>query len=389
MNNTTSNRNVFFLVFGLCIFLNAGCGEAPVSEAPLEEATTPRPEEPVKKKKIPLVQKKKKPGPVEHIDSAERLAAVKLIQATDPIQQELRVYNAEIRGAFDEQQFTMLDSKADELRKSKVLFGDGSWKIAIFYEGLSNRFHSGENGFLTDFENYAKWMKLNPKSVSAHIGLAGLLTDYAWHARGRGYAKTVSKSQWQLFHERLAEARAMLDESRKLSKNDPYWGVASMTVALGQGWDRSDYDALVEEVLKSEPTFWEMDTERAYSLIPRWYGEEGDWQAYAEKASNRTDGLGAEAYARIVMEMVGYYGNVFRDAKASWPKTREGMEILRKKYPDSLKYVNYTARFAPMGRDRKLAKEMFDQLGDNYLKSVWKKPERFVHLRTWAETGKW
>ncbi len=36
-----------------------------------------------------------------------------------------------------------------------------------------------------------------------------------------------------------------------------------------------------------------------------------------------------------------------------------------------------------------MTKAAFDELGETYLESVWKKPERFVHYRTWAQTGKW
>lgn len=42
-----------------------------------------------------------------------------------------------------------------------------------------------------------------------------------------------------------------------------------------------------------------------------------------------------------------------------------------------------------MGRDRMIAKEAFEDLGDTYLEGVWGKPERFVHFRTWARTGQW
>jgi hypothetical protein len=110
---------------------------------------------------------------------------------------------------------------------------------------------------------------------------------------------------------------------------------------------------------------------------------------YAEDASARPDGLGAETYARIVIVLWRYYDNIFRETKASWPRVREGLEQMRKKYPESLDIISQTAMLATLAEDRALAKEMFDQLGDTYLKDVWSKPERFVHYRKWAETGAW
>ena len=47
------------------------------------------------------------------------------------------------------------------------------------------------------------------------------------------------------------------------------------------------------------------------------------------------------------------------------------------------------ARLATMGQDQALAKSAFDEIGDHFLESVWRKPERLVHFRTWARTGQW
>ena len=126
---------------------------------------------------------------------------------------------------------------------------------------------------------------------------------------------------------------------------------------------------------------------RAESLLPRWYGKPGDWEAYAVQTAARPDGLGDEVYARIVMALHGYYGNVFRETAVSWAKVRSGLKQMRQLYPDSLDILSETALLAAKAGDRALAKEMFDQLGDRYLDSIWRKPEYFVRDRNWADTG--
>jgi hypothetical protein len=133
---------------------------------------------------------------------------------------------------------------------------------------------------------------------------------------------------------------------------------------------------LLEQAKAFEPKFWAYDIARARSLLPRWYGEPGDWEAYAEQAAGRPDGLGAEIYARIVMDLHGYYDNVFRETKASWLKVRQGLSEMRQKYPRSFDLLNQTALLSTLGGDRELAKETFGKLGDSYLPSVWGKPER-------------
>lgn len=81
----------------------------------------------------------------------------------------------------------------------------------------------------------------------------------------------------------------------------------------------------------------------------------------------------------------GYYENIFRETKASWPKTREGLEQMRQRYPQSLDLVSETALLAVMGNDPALAKEMFDRLDGRYLEDVWRKKEYFLGCQKWAE----
>ncbi|MFC7337507.1 DUF4034 domain-containing protein [Haloferula chungangensis] len=328
-------------------------------------------------------------GPVEHIDAAERLAATNLETSRDPIDKEIKVFKAEVRGAFDEERFEELDKQASEQRTSRPVFDNGSEKLFQFYEGLSNRFHTGEDGHLTDFAKYERWLKKHPDSLAAHIGLADLWVDYAWFARGSGYADTVSDAQWQAFRQRLEQAGETLGKAAKLPESDPYWYCVALTVGLGQGWSADVFNQVTSEGNKLAPTFWSIDNKRAHTLLPRWFGEEGDWEAYADKVSKRKDGLGAEAYARIVMQLSTFYADVFRDSDASWEITREGLLILRKKYPKSIYIHNCLAYYAVLGRDRDLAKATFEELGDEYDEEVWEEPERYVHFRTWAQTGKW
>lgn len=334
---------------------------------------------------------RKKAGPVENIDSAERIAAARLMEAQDRIGHEIKIFMAEVRGAFDEKKFDVLEAKAKELRASKAIFGDGSWKIYRFYLAVDNRFHSGDDGYLTDLETHQEWEKAYPDSLTQKIALAEMLTEYAWYIRGSGYADTVTPEKWKIFKERISRAEKVIIAARNHEEKDPYLWQTAVRTGLGKGYDKKSFDAIVAESRKYFPKYWHVETSRAYSLLPRWYGEKGDWEAFAKEASEQPDGLGAETYARIVISMMGYYGNVYRDSpgKPSWEITKEGLDIMKQKYPASIKVDNYCARLGTLGSDRDYAKSAFDRLGDEYVKSIWKKPERFVHFRGWAQTGKW
>lgn len=84
-----------------------------------------------------------------------------------------------------------------------------------------------------------------------------------------------------------------------------------------------------------------------------------------------------------------YYSNIFKETQASWPRTKRGLEQLRQRHPDAIWFVAHTAMLASLARDRALAKEMFDVLGDRYVAGIWKDRTLYVRFKTWAETGRW
>ncbi len=328
-------------------------------------------------------------GAVENIDATEREAAAKLKVVIDPVQQEIDVFTAATRKLFEERRFEDLDKLAAELRAGKSLFRDGSWKIRAFYKSFECSEEAPANAWKAGERIHEEWVAAKPASITAQLAHANFLVNYAWFARGSGYASTVSERENFSFGKRLDSALEILKSSRSFPEKDPMWWNVALTTALGQGWPKADFDRLLDEAVAFEPEFYRYDYQRAYSLLPRWYGEPGDWEAYALKAAARKDGLGVETYARIVIGMRPFHDQIFRNSKASWPKTKEGLQQLRKKYPDSLAFINEAALLATMASDQAYAKEMFELLGDTYLPAVFRKPESFTHYRHWAQTGSW
>jgi len=328
-------------------------------------------------------------GATEHIDAEEVAAATRLKAIKDPISEEAYKFSVKVRQMYNSSRFDELEKIAAELRAEKQLFRNGSWKIVRFYDAFDCRDDEPEKMWKLHDQIHQAWIAAKPESITARVAYADFLTSYAWHARGTGYANTVADDGWRLFSERLESSKQILMKAREMPEKDPVLWLTALTVALGQGPSKSEYDALMAEAHAFEPTFWGYDGARAYSLLPRWHGEPGEWEAFAEQTAARPDGPGAEVYARIVMRLMTFHDNIFRESKASWDKTKEGLAQLRQKYPESLEFVNITALLATMAEDQELAEAMFDQLGDTYVPSVWRKPERFAHYRNWARTGKW
>jgi len=302
----------------------------------------------------------------------------------DPVSEKIYAFRLDVRQAYNNRRFDDLDRTAEELRTSKEVFGNGSWKIVQFYAAFECRNSEPESMWQLHDQIHQAWIAAKPDSITARVAYADFLVSYAWRARGSGYADTVTPQGWNLFKSRIAAAHKVLDEARPLKDKDPCWWNVALDIARSQGLERTEYDALVAEAHAFEPRFWGYDVERAFSLLPRWYGKPGEWEAYAEQTAARPDGLGVELYARIVIFLKSYHDNILQESKASWPKTLEGLARMRSAYPESLTILHDTAHLASLAGDWKLAKDTFDQIGDRYVDECWSSADEFVRLRAIA-----
>lgn len=310
-----------------------------------------------------------------------RVAAVERDWARDSVADETGIFSARVRGLFEEERFDELDKLSQEILEKRAMTADGRWMLQRFYWDLHRRYNDDEKGLVADWARFVRWIDHNPKSLTARIALAEFFVIYA----GRGKRALKGEQGDAVYAERMNQAYEILMEARKLPDKDPFWHMVMGRVAQGQKWPADRWDAMLEEGLKMEPTFPALVTSRANTLK----GKTGQWEPYAEQEYRREGGLGAEGYARIVMLMPKSYKNVFAETKASWPKTREGLLAMRKKYPESIEILNNTALLASLAGDQELARETFAVMGNTYDTSVWKDATQVVRFQRWAETGQW
>ncbi len=307
-------------------------------------------------------------------------------QGEDLIMREIEAYRQETRQLYNNRKFQELETWASEARDGKLKFANGTWKITHFYDSLKCREDEPESMWQLHEQIHQDWEKKFPDSITARVGHADFLTSYAWNARGTGYSNEVTEEGWRLFHERIEAARITLDKAKKLPKKCPVWWQVQMKVALGQSWSKADFAKLFEEAKAFEPQYFPYDLAQAKFLMPRWYGDEGDWEAAALKEIERPSGLGLEGYARVICDQRGYYDEIFNETKASWRKTRQGFELMRKSYPDSAEVLNAYCRLACIAEDRVLAKDLFAQIGDKVILYCWGgERKRFTQMKRWAE----
>lgn len=94
--------------------------------------------------------------------------------------------------------------------------------------------------------------------------------DWAWQARGYGYANTVTEAKALKFEQRLLIARDALEKSWQLSPgHEP--ARFMLTVELGQSRGRAEMEKWFERAIQFGPTF-DVCTRKLEWLHPKWYG---------------------------------------------------------------------------------------------------------------------
>jgi len=288
-------------------------------------------------------------------------------------------------------QFAELEKTHEDLLRNGDRFGEGRLKIEFFYEGLDgSEFGEGsEAERQLWFAKIEAWKKAFPASPLPLIAEAASWVDYAWAARGSGWASTVTEEGWKKYRERLSRAESILLEVKKSAAAGPVppgWYTVMQHVALGQGWDTDRYDRLFNEAITAYPRYHAFYFSKAYYLLPRWHGKDGDLEAFAEQVRA---GGNAEFYARIIWSQYGFYPdrNVFKSPHVRWEFMREGFEEMMKNYPDSEWNLSNYCRFACEAGDKATARRLFVALKGFYWRQVWPSREAYDKYLAWANEG--
>lgn len=322
------------------------------------------------------------------------LSSPKVDPANDPY--AYYNYGAQIRDYLYHEQFELLDRIAHEVRTSKERVAGGVWKLRLLYQGLTlpeDGHESSEGALLYHFEKLLKWTERHPASVTARIALADTYVEHAWRARGNGTINTVSREGYKRFLSRLDQASTILRSDKKLSETCPEWYVVMLSVALGQGWDMDSYNKLFEAGIKFEPLYYTLYEEKACYLMPRWYGQPGDWERFADTMALTVGGHeGSIIYNKIVTYMARRdprelrSGRFWKYSQISWPRTKEGYANITRLYGASAHGNNQFCLLAVLQGDRPVSVEMFKQIGENWDMDVWRHKREFEAYRNWSRT---
>jgi hypothetical protein len=261
------------------------------------------------------------------------------------------------------------------------------WKLKEVYIGLSEPvqypMHAMQEDWAVLLKKLQLWVTERPKSITARVALATAYLSYAADARGEGYADTVTESGWKLFGERIAKGRRVLQEASALPTKCPEWYVAMLRVAEDQDWDAVKKRALFEEANKFEPGYYYYDRVFASHLLPKWGGEPGETEKFAQEIADRTGGdQGDILYFEIASANYVICG-CDDDPRFSWERIERGFEASEKQYGVSMLNLNRIAFLASdYGEtDPILAEKVLNRIGEQWDEETWRTKEDFSTAR--------
>jgi hypothetical protein len=292
-------------------------------------------------------------------------------------------YKNAIGQLLDEERFDVLEQIAADLRSNKRRFSGGVWKLHAFYNGLDEP-KDGQD-WSVHFDKLERWKSREPDSITVYPALAGAYTAYAGIGRGEGYADSVTDEGWRLYAERNAKALEILQEGAKLRSKCPQW-YAVMQELINADGDQAAELVNFKQAIAAEPLYYTFYRQRAIYLLPKWNGEEGDVERFADEIANQVGGAeGSIIYFEIAAEISRQCNCDTQLKGLSWPRIQAGHTAMEQKYGVSLMKLNQFARIAIQLQDAEVAAKTFEQIGNNWAQDSWGTREYFDRCRRWAE----
>jgi len=308
---------------------------------------------------------------------------------TDTEEKERDTFRADIRSRAQQGDFNSLEAQARDYRSHKSRFPNGYWKLRAFYVAfgeLSTK--ESDAAWLDQIKHLQQWAAQDTNSITPLLALAEAYRSYGWYARGSDYADKVTDEAARLLEERLGQSFACLRQAKKLLANEPdsaFYAIA-MRVCLGANVNREVYEKIFEDGVEHTPDYTSIYEYKCYYLLPRWYGETGEWETFARAMSKREDIPGSEEiFARCALYLrdLGLFYQEFSATDDSWNELKTSFHALEADYPDSLEIKSVFCLISAKLCDYQEARAQMQLLHQQVDLSVWDTRENFVGAAQW------
>ncbi|HDS1316853.1 TPA: DUF4034 domain-containing protein, partial [Stenotrophomonas maltophilia] len=127
---------------------------------------------------------------------------------------------------LEKQDFARLEQLASRYRDTDRYFSSGVWKLSAYYVGIGYVFsmRNRDPAYWQGREKLVQaWISRYPRSPSARLAMAEMLSRQGWSIRGPGYANTVKEEDWAPFKALQQQAVDYLLKYKDIASTDPYW----------------------------------------------------------------------------------------------------------------------------------------------------------------------
>ena len=253
---------------------------------------------------------------------------------------------------------------------------DGKSSLEAVMGGLDDLLSSGGLTIEQMMDRTTAWRLAYPGSLYPEIAEATALVDWAYYARGFGYANTVSSQNLQLFLHRLAMADFALKSIAVRGASSPLWYEQALTIGLLQSNDKDALRAIFDRGIARFPDHLALYASMLHILMPRWLGSPADIGMFIEDQARKAPDA-AQADQRYASLFLAYSTkeedqvNIFLETGARWKTMRSGLEGLIARYPHSDFYGNVLVKFACEWADWNEYHQLRRHYPVRYLASAW------------------
>jgi len=306
------------------------------------------------------------------------------------IPDEQESFTADVRTMLEGRRFETLDDLAGELDRTKARFPGGDWKSYRFQEALAvpaGGCQDTDEHWERLLETLQRWHEQRPASMAAAIAIADASVGFGWKARGTGYSDTVTPEGWRLLDERMAPAEGIATDAAGRASKTPEWYRVMIDLGRIQGWEPARVEKLFEEAVTLEPRYLHVYSAMARYLTPRWQGNDGDWEDFAERSAARLGGReGSVIYGHIAWQISKLHRGhaFFEQNRVSWPRIKQGFIDREALYGVSLRNLNAFCLLAGSAADRQTTRDLLARIGDEWDPGVWQERKYFDGYRKWA-----
>lgn len=269
--------------------------------------------------------------------------------------------------AFREEnsKFELLDLVINEINKQDCKLQDGRYAANFVMYGFEGAFKGADNWDLL-LPKIQQLKNAKPNAAYPILAEAKYWIDYAWVARGYGFASSVTPQAWKLFNTRLTTAKLVLIQNKEIASTSPAWYELMFYIETGLNSTQEDKSRYFVEGIARHNLYLPLLISKRNSLEPKWGGSWKDVDDFINWAANNTDNVdGLSMYSRLyfgVFTNMPEPANFFSNTLVDWSKLKQGFDDIIRLHPKSQFNLNTYASMACLANDEETYLEIRNRI---------------------------